>query len=438
MVRNIWFTQAARHCALLIFLLFVNIPTVYSNSSSRSYELKWQGQNNAQYEVEVAKGTRENKIIRSVTDEPHYKLNFEDPATYFWRYRILKDDQSSPYTEFKTVHYKGSVKRKNPPLMEFPHNNVTALVRGDKPSFTFKWNEPDPDLQYFLAIYFNGKGPAKVIEVKGGSYTLKLKKMPTELHWRVFSKNPTITKTKTPDSVTLSYRPVNKKKYKIKLVKKLDHFKPVNPFIFRAAYYQTQTKFKIDADNINEKDSLGGRIFELNAEYFPRGWKQRKSINLHYKTSNLSSVDNELGEQKLGAEFGWVLGSKASTHHQLYAGYHFINNLKFKLSDKLNTDYDLRLISVRYLFRKQLKEKLAFEVTSSMQIPTSFNSTPSVILRPGVNYLISRHLWIDFYALYERYLNNLQGAESSDEVKIELRNFAFGVGLTWSFGNNRN
>lgn len=382
--------------------------------------ISWSEAPESVYEIEISQDQQDNVIIKKVIKESTYELLAEEPGLYYWRYRAKGKKAWGPYSGYSVIRFKGTPAKEKQALMISPANGTKITYKKNRTTIDFKWDQPDPESSYHLELYFNDRQtPSRVMTVKGGSHSVKLKKIPEKLYWRVFRKK------KSGD-----YIHANKDKFVINLVPSRDDFKPTENFLLRVAMYQAQSEFSFDADNYKKDESFTGQILELNAEYFPKFWNRKRSINFIFRNAAFDSSGFEIGNKKFGLELGMVVGDDPSTHHQFYFGYHFLNNIEMKFGSELDTDYDQGLVSGRYLFRKQFSESFAFEMNTSLQIG-SFSTIPSYILQPGLNYLWQDNLWISGFVLFEKYLSEIDDSSRSATVTIEQANSGIGLGLTW-------
>lgn len=385
--------------------------------------ISWSEEPASVYQIEISHEEKDNVIIRQIVNEASYNLIVEEPGIYFWRYRAKGKTKWGPFSGHTAVRFKlPEPAEKNVILMKSPENGKVVNYKNDRVEIEFKWDEPDPEASYHLELYLKkSKTPSRVMTVRGGSHVVKMKKIPEYLSWRVFQK-----KTGQAPSG-------NKETFEIKLRPALDEFKQSEDFLLSLALFQAQSKFTFDSTAFKSDETFSGQIAEFNAEYFPKFWNRRRSLNLYIRSATFENESQSLGNKKVGLEFGMAFGEEPSTLHQIYLGYQFLNNFEMDFGSALNTDYDQNFVTGRYLFRKQFAERWAFEMNASLQLG-SFSAGPSYVLRPGINFLLTRELWINAYAIQEKYLSEIDNSSRSDKVKIEQTNSGIGVGLTWMPG----
>jgi len=387
--------------------------------------ISWSEEPSSVYQIEISHEEKENVIIRQIVNEANYNLVVEEPGTYFWRYRAKGKTKWGPFSGHTVVKFKQpETGEKNMTLMKSPENGQLVTYKNGRLEIEFTWEEPDPEATYHLELYFKkSKTPSRVMNVKGGSHVVKMKKIPEYLSWRVFQKKAGMPTLGTKD------------KFEVKLRPALDEFKQTEDFLLSFALFQANSKFTFDSTAFKSDETFSGQIVEFNAEYFPKFWKRKKSLNLYLRGANFENDGQSLGNKKVGLELGMAVGEDPSILHQLYLGYQFLNNFEMDFGSQLNTDYDQNFITGRYLFRKQFAERWAIELNASLQVG-ALAAGPSYVLRPGLNFLLTRELWLSVYALHEKYLSEIDDSSRSEKIKIEQTNSGVGLGLTWMPGKN--
>ncbi len=408
----------------LLFGLILFFSIYHAEAAPRyRHMISWSEEPSSVYQIEISHEEKDNVIIRQIVNEASYKLVVEEPGIYFWRYRAQGKRRWTPFSGYTAVRFKQpETAEQNLILMKSPENGKLVTYKNGQTKIEFTWEEPDPEATYHLELYFKkSPTPSRVMIVRGGSHVVKLKKIPKFLSWRVFQK-------KAGQSST-----VNKEKFEIKLRPALDEFKQTENFLLSLALFQAQSKFTFDAPTFKSDETFTGQIVEFNAEYFPKFWERRRSLNLYLRGATFENDDQTLGNKKIGLEFGMAFGKDPSILQTVYLGYQFLNNFEMDFGTELKTDYDQNFITGRYLFRKQFAERWAIEMNASLQIGT-LSAGPSYVLRPGLSYLFTRELWLSAYALHEQYLSEIDASSGSDKVKIEQTNSGVGLGLTWMPG----
>lgn len=414
-----------RFIICLCISMSLNVGYAFSAVVYR-HVINWSETPESLYEIEISKDEKENIVIKKIINESTYKLVTEAPGLYYWRYRAKEENKWTPFSGYSVIKFKGPEDKDKKTLMISPVNGEKIKYKHDRVTLNFNWEEPDPEATYLLELYFSSrKTPSRVMTVKGGSHAITLKKIPEKLFWRVFRKKSAGEKRIF----------VNKEKFEIKLIPSLDDFKPTENFLLSLTMFQAKSEFSFDAPNNKYEESFTGQILEFNAEYFPKFWDRRKSLNFFFRNASFSKDSLEISNKRFGLEFGLVVGDGVSDHHQIYLGYQFINNIEMDFGSALATDYDQSLISGRYLYRKQFTDRFAFEMNAVIQMG-SFSVQPSAILKPGVNYLWQKDLWINGFAIYERYLSEIDDSSRSTTVTIEQTNSGIGLGLTWMPGKD--
>jgi len=150
---------------------------------------------------------------------------------------------------------------------------------------------------------------------------------------------------------------------------------------------------------------------------------------------DLSDGKNTLDEKRIGIEYSWLLNPDSNAHQQFYLGFHQLLQYHFLIDSQIEGDYTASFLSARYLFRRHLTEKFNIELSSLLQMPTAFDFTPSVTVKPAINYHVNAKWWIDFYLLYERFYTRPKIKSGSRDADITLQNMAFGIGATWNPSN---
>lgn len=406
-------------------VIFLSLSAAAEAVTKYRHHISWSEEPSSVYQIEISHEEKENVIIRQIVNEASYDLVVEEPGMYFWRYRAKGKTKWGPFSGHTAVRFKEpETAEKNIILMKSPENGKTVTYKNDRVDIEFKWEEPDPEATYHLELYFTkSKTPSRVMTVRGGTHVVKLKKIPEYLSWRVFQKKP----DQAPS--------INREKFEITLKPALDDFKQTKDFLLSLALFQAKSKFTFDSTGFEASETFSGQIAEFNAEYFPKFWNRRRSLNLYVRGATFEKDEQSLGNKKIGLEFGMALGENPSVLHQLYLGYQFLNNFEMDFGPALSTDYDQNFVTGRYLFRKQFAEKWSIEMNASLQLG-SLSTGPSYVVKPGLNYLLSRELWLSIYALQEKYLSEIDGGSSKDTVKIEQTNSGIGLGLTWMPGKD--
>lgn len=409
----------------LILLAFCLSAISYQVSASVRYRhmISWSEEPSSVYQIEISHVEKENVIIRQIVNEATYKLVVEEPGTYFWRYRAKGKTKWGPFSGHTTIKFKRPETAVKPTiLMKTPENGKLVTYKNNRGEIEFTWEEPDPEATYHLELYFKkSKTPSRVMTVRGGSHVVKMKKIPEHLSWRVFQKKPGQAAIGTKDQFEIKLRPA------------LDEFKQTEDFLLSLALFQAQSRFIFDSATFKNDETFSGQIVEFNAEYFPKFWNRRKSLNLYLRGANFENDEQSLGNKKVGLELGMAVGDDPSILHQFYLGYQFLNNFEMDFGSALNTDYDQNFVTGRYLFRKQFAERWAVELNASLQLG-SLSAGPSYVIRPGINFLFTRELWLSVYALQEKYLSEIDNSSRSEKIKIEQTNTGVGLGLTWTPG----
>jgi hypothetical protein len=402
-------------------------PSAYSAPAANAfYNLEWEETPGATYEIEIAKTTKENIVIREKVQANRYKFIVPGPETFYWRVRSFLNNEWSPFSEFAEVHVVDRIRRISDALMTYPEDGET-LDLSDGPSIEFKWDEPDKRATYYLELSTRVDGSnAKIIQVKDGSHTVSFKKAPKEIYWRVYAESK------------FKNRTVNNEFFRVSTTSAKNDDKPGTvakdgKLIIRGSAFYVQSANIMDFSSVDldkRDETLTGPILEMNAEYLPARWNHRQSINIFARYSSLSSAETKLSEKKMGAEFGWLSSPESETKHNLYAGFHFFDTMSFQFGSDITGNYNLMFLSGRYVYRKPLSKKINFEMNSGLQLPNlGFN--PLVILRPGINYKLSEKLWLDSYLLFERFTHELKDTEEDNNVKIQYQNAGLGFGFTY-------
>jgi hypothetical protein len=391
------------------------------------YKLEWEGTPGATYEIEISKGKPENVVIREKLDQTFYDFIVPGPETFYWRVRSFLNNEWSPFSETAVMEVGDKITRNRDALMIAPEDGSTVEIKDKKSSIEFTWSEPYKNATYFLEISKKADGSkARVIKVQGGSHKISFKKIPKEIFWRVFAESKFKNRTKNSDYFKITT---------LKLEKPVEHNLP-GKFILRGAAFLAQSANLMDFTDVDldkHEDSLTGPILEFNGEYLPGRWGHRRSINMYLRYSSLAAGQASISEQKLGAEYGWLSPVESAVKHNIYAGFHFYDNMNFKFGSEINGNYSLMFISGRYLYRRPYSEKVNLELNLGVQLPKLiFN--PLIIVRPGINYKLNKKWWMDFFVLFERFSHELQDTENDNNVQIQYQNIALGTGFTYFFG----
>lgn len=404
------------------FLLGIGLSVLSGLAFAAKYKhtINWSETPDSIYYIEISEGQPDNIIEKKVIKESSFELLTDRAGVYFWRYRSKTNNKWGPYSGYTPVTFKDSSVVENKALMIFPLDGEEVLYKNNKLTVDFTWDEVDSESVYFLELYFDKKeAPSRVMSVSGGRFSLKLKKIPEQLYWRVFRKK------KNGEFV---YN--NKKKFEVKLFPAREEFKPSENFLLNLNISQAQSAFSFDAPTYKKDESFTGQMLEFNGEYFPKFWKRKRSVNFYFRNTSFAKDDLEVSNKKFGLEFGLSVGDDPSVHHQFYLGYQFINTIEMSFGTELETDYDQGFFTGRYLYRNQFSNRFAVEMNAGLQLG-SFSTVPSFILRPGLNFLLKENLWLTGFGFYEKYLSEIDDSSRSATVTIEQTNNGIGLGVTW-------
>lgn len=386
------------------------------------YNLEWEEVPRASYEIEVYKNNKGELHLREQVNEPKFRLNISGPEVYYWRVRTLLHGKKGPFSEFALVHIEDKALTLKDPLMLSPGANehLSVIENG---TVTFTWQEPISG-KYFLEYSTHPEGKkVKRIPVSRGSKTIKFKKVPAHFAWRIHA-----------ESLYGNSNP-NQDFYKLNLEETSNQF-PFSKVLTRLALFQSNSTFKTEAKDANIKDELDmkGQILDLDVEFFPNK-NRRNSYNFVFRRQSLKDGSDKLEEMRLGAEYSWLLNPDSNAHQQFYLGYHQLIQYHFEIAPDIKGDYSAGFLSARYLFRRHLTEKFNIELSSLLQMPTAIDFTPSINLKPALNYRLNPKWFLDFYMLYERFYTRPRIQNGSDKADISLQNMAMGLGLTWNPNN---
>lgn len=395
------------------------------------YLLQWEEEEGASYEVEVAKEEKDEKkiVISEKTNEGSFKFFIEGPDRYFWRVRSEKNGQWSPFSEYAEIQVEDKISKVVAPLMVSPPNGKVLKANKKGVRVKFKWNEPSRTFKYFLEITPRGATePSKVLEVSGGSVGISEDDLPENFSWRVYAES------------RFDNRTTNEERWNVTFYRLLEAPKPPAIFILRPNIAQSKTNFKQDYENasltdIEDEIDFSGPILNLNFEYLFSRWNHKRSLVIDFRKTSFTDADNELEEQRLGAEYGWLGNRKLRVNHSYYAGFSF-NSVKFGIGPEVSADYGLSYITGRYVYTRHLSNKYVFLMNAGLFIPVPDLNVPSFSLKPVLSYKFKKNLWFDAFTVFERIIGQptLEGGGTSDKITTETQTMALGLGLTWFSG----
>ncbi|MFL5785787.1 MAG: hypothetical protein ACJ76H_14310, partial [Bacteriovoracaceae bacterium] len=240
---------------------------------------------------------------------------------------------------------------------------------------TLKWNEFPGATSYFLDIFPEKKASSiKTIQVNGTSYVLKFKKLPPTFYWRVRALED-LSPTKKLNTVYLYEKPI------------------LNISLYAE---QLSSHVSVKSTDVNNSANVTGPMVEAHVDYSPVRWKNKYSFAAHVRTSDLKNGSGDaLKEQRLGAEFGYHFNSGLSGKNILYAGYHIVNNLKFKFDDTITANYKVNFLTLRYFYQRPVFKTWEMELGTGVQFPFPYTWKPSFIFRPLLGKRIGTHWRLD-------------------------------------------
>jgi hypothetical protein len=412
------FVQALRFLSDLIF------PSASAAAPKYFYKLEWEALPGATYELEIARGQERQIIQRESLTENHYKFFIPGPENYYWRVRVSKDGRWGPFTEYAEIMVQDKIMLYKKPLMKTPPHRQAVKMKTSRPEIKLTWNEPFPRAKYFLEIYSHPKKkPLKTLQVKKGEQVVQFKQVPKRFFWRVYGQSQYNNQT------------ANEEKFQTDIIPDDQSFWPKGDYLARFAAFPSKANLKVDSasQNVTEDVDLTGAMADFNFEFFPKRYRNN-SFNFSFRYMTASSGDSELQEQKLGAEMGFRLKNDSPSLHMVYLSYYLVRQFDFNLGTDVEATYSASFVGSRYLYRKPLSEKTKLELNAGVQIPAAINFTPSIILRPGLNYQLSKKWWLDSFLLLERYFTKPEVTGQGDDAEVTLMNMGAGLGFTWRPG----
>lgn len=395
------------------------IPTAAA-APNYFYNLEWEPEENASYEIEISKSQSKQVIHKEQIDVNSYRFVIPGPETYYWRVRINKDGRWGPFTEYAMIQVEDKISKYTKPLMTKPADGKNVTLKTNKQFVNLHWKEPFANASYFLEIYANpNQKPMRTMKVSNRMQELKFAKVPKRIYWRVFAQSK------------FGNRTSNTEKYKLDMQTEQHYYLPQGQYLARFDLFQSISNLTLETPGLKESQDMSGKIMTANLEFFPEKLPNN-SFNFSFRDSTLTGKDiGSLKEQKFGIEMGFKLKKEGTSHHRVYASYFLTRKFDFELGSDLQASYSASFVGARYLYRRPLSEKFKFETNLGFQMPAAIGFAPTFTVKPGINFKIADKWWLDFFGLYERYFTSPENSASNDKVDITLQNMGAGIGFTW-------
>lgn len=293
-------------------------------------------------------------------------------------------------------------------LMLTPGHGEHVDVSSRKIRFT--WIEFPGVEEYLLDVYMRGpQKPTQRLKIKGTGAEVRFKKIPSRFYWRV-----TPVGQEPPDQVH-----------------------EVLPFershtIVKLGLLGTQTRLNAETNRGSSAENLAGTIFETSIEYFPEFTKREWSWVLGFRNLALEDDQLEYRERRFSGEIGKVLSSDIWNFHALYLGYH-AQQMAFGRNIS-EYDEDLDLWSLRHLYQHHLRGRWQFELQTTLFTDFLDSRRPSISIRPGVSYHLSKNVRLDGLLALENYIVRTDDEERDEETDFYQRNISLGLGIAFLFG----
>lgn len=419
-----------KNVKVFVLLLKSLLDSVFPSASAqdetkkipqRSYTLKWEGIENANYEIEISRSDK-TVVIKEQTKDPTYIFSIPALGKYLWRVKTKLGKRWSEYSEYAEFEIIDRVTYSKEILMVSPRHEEELVVESDVKSFPLSWKEK-PGSQYLLEIFDSADSlsPQQSFMVENANHILKFEEVPRQFFWRVTPVSAYGNKATSPEpfAVTITRKPEVPIRYQL-----------------QPGVLFSQTKFTQDFSGnaeIKKNADFAGSAYNFSGEYFLKSAYNHRSIAFETRYGSYTEATDKLIDTRLLLEYGWLSDPFGKETHNLHLGY-LLHTIDFKFGENLSSKYVLNFASLKYSWIKIWSKKALLELTGSLLVnipPSEF--TPSFLIKPVFHYRLSQDWWMIALAMFERYTAKgvvQVGSEESD-MTIQVQNLSVGFGISY-------